>query len=471
MSISVGEQLKRARELKHISLEEAAQSTFIKIHFLEALENDRKEELFTAVQARGFLRIYADLLNLPAGPLLASWDGKTIPDEELSDDPHELFLASETPVETVLDNKTISNQPLDKFVLDDSLEEITAPVSKPEMTANTSEGIFKEIGQVLRKRRETLKISHEDIEKFVHIRPRYLLALEEGHLEDLPSTVQGRGMLTNYAHFLEVDTNLLQFRFAEGLQLRRLELNPPPVKKKSRVNDFNPDDSQPQKLPNQPSFLKRSLTPDLLIGGSLIILLFGFALWSTIQVIAMRNVAIGTQAPNISSVLLETSSPQTLIPAQATIQATSAMAREATNQASTQNSIVQPTTTVQVDGDLPLQIYVVARQNAWMQVTIGKKVAFNGRVVPGNAYPFSGNERVELITGNAAALQVFYNQRDLGSLGLSGQVASLIFTLDGIVTPTPKFSPTPTSTIQPTVTAQPSPTKVPATVTPLIPIK
>lgn len=471
MNLSVGEQLKRARELKHISLEEAAQSTFIKVRYLEALENDRIEELLTPVQARGFLRIYADFLDLAANPLLANWDGAIIPEEEFSDNPQDSSTLTEPSPETISDDKLISTQPPDKFVLDESLEEIPEPVSEPLIESNTSEGIFKEIGQVLRKRRESLKISHEDIEKFVHIRPKYLLALEEGRLDDLPSTVQGRGMLTNYAHFLEVDTNHLQYRFAEGLQLRRLELNPLPAKKKSGNIKTGSEDSQQQKLPNQPSFLKRSLTPDLLIGGTLIILLFGFAFWSTFQVIAMRNGPVDLQAPNISSVLLETSSPQTLIPAQATVEATSAMAREATEQASTQDSIFQPTTTVQVEGDLPLQVYVVARQNAWMQVTVGKKVVFNGRVVPGNAYPFSGNERVELITGNAAALQVFYNQQDLGSLGLSGQVASLIFTLDGIVTPTPKFSPTPTSTTQPTVTAQPSPTRVPATVTPLIPIK
>ena len=42
--------------------------------------------------------------------------------------------------------------------------------------------------------------------------------------------------------------------------------------------------------------------------------------------------------------------------------------------------------------------------------------------------------------------QVFYNQSDLGTLGTPGQVVSLIFLPDSLITPTPAFTPTRTAT-------------------------
>jgi hypothetical protein len=104
-----------------------------------------------------------------------------------------------------------------------------------------------------------------------------------------------------------------------------------------------------------------------------------------------------------------------------------------------------------------------------MRIMVDGKQAFNGRVVPGNAYPFSAKEIIELTTGNAAGLQVYYNQQSLGILGITGQVVSLNFTKKGVITPTPSFSPSPTFTKPPTVTLQPSPTQRTATITPFIP--
>jgi hypothetical protein len=53
---------------------------------------------------------------------------------------------------------------------------------------------------------------------------------------------------------------------------------------------------------------------------------------------------------------------------------------------------------------------------------------------------------VELLTGDGDALQVFFNQQDLGALGQPGEVVNLVFTLDGMQTPTPTVTPSPTST-------------------------
>jgi hypothetical protein len=116
-----------------------------------------------------------------------------------------------------------------------------------------------------------------------------------------------------------------------------------------------------------------------------------------------------------------------------------------------------------------MQVYIVPNQRVFLQVTTGKKVVFIGRTIPGNAYPFTSDERIEVVSGNAAALQIYYNQRDLGTLGLPGQPLRLVFSKDGITTPTLAITTLPTSTAMATLTLRPTSTPVPPTVTPLIP--
>jgi len=117
----------------------------------------------------------------------------------------------------------------------------------------------------------------------------------------------------------------------------------------------------------------------------------------------------------------------------------------------------------------PLQLNIIANQRAYLRIVADGKIVFNDRVSPGNAYTFSAENQIELLPGNAGALQIYFNQNDLGVLGVVGQVSSQIFTIGGIVTPTAQFSPTPTETPQPTVTPLPSPTVLTPTVTPFIP--
>ncbi len=61
---SVGQELKRARELKGIPLEEIAKTTKINLRFLRALEEDQLELLPGKFFTRGIIRSYAKFLGL-----------------------------------------------------------------------------------------------------------------------------------------------------------------------------------------------------------------------------------------------------------------------------------------------------------------------------------------------------------------------------------------------------------------------
>ena len=95
---------------------------------------------------------------------------------------------------------------------------------------------------------------------------------------------------------------------------------------------------------------------------------------------------------------------------------------------------------------------VIVRQRAWVRVTVDGDIAFEGRVIPGSAYAFAGDDQVGILTGNAAGIQVIYNELDLGVLGIFGEVLNFVITSEGVQTPTPTITLTPTSTPESTQT-------------------
>src|SRR5207247_10080863 len=67
---TLGEQLRAQRERKSITLEQAAADTRIREKFLKALEDGDYQSLPGAVYTRGFLRNYADYLDLETDELV-----------------------------------------------------------------------------------------------------------------------------------------------------------------------------------------------------------------------------------------------------------------------------------------------------------------------------------------------------------------------------------------------------------------
>lgn len=394
MSEVIGQQLRQARETRQLSMEQVAQATHIRARYIQALEDGDFAAMPSDVQARGFLRAYASYLGLDASTLL-----------------------------TVGQPESVATPP-------------PAPESVELSTsqAGAASQAFVEIGQKLKDQRELLGFSLDDVVRHTHLRIHYLESLEAGNLDGLPSPVQGRGMLNNYAVFLGLDPEPLLLRFADGLQARLA------VKQAARAENLPQTSRRELRTPTR---LQRTISSELIIGAVLVIFLAASSIWVAIRIFTIQS---GQQAaptaPSIAEVLLATATetltptplPPTLTLPVAGIQAT-----------------VQPTGTgepLAVAGTPAsgVQVYVTARHRAWMRVLVDGEVEFDGRILPGSAYAYTGEERVELTTGDGDALQVFFNQQDLGSLGLAGEVVNLVFTLDGIQTPTPTITLSPTTT-------------------------
>jgi cytoskeleton protein RodZ len=450
MAESVGEQLKKARLDRGLTLLEASHQTRIRVHYLEALENDRRDLLPSAVQGRGFLRLYAEFLRLPAAALVDTWDYQS----GVQPQPAAHTISPGSEKETTSDTL----EPEEAVADTESVQEVEAPLVAENMS---SEMILLDLGRRLRRQRESLNLKISDVERFTHLREKYIDALEKGDIDDLPSPVQGRGMLSVYARFLNMDDEAMLLRFADALQARLVERTAPKVRSGWFLN----------RPPRQSKGWMRLLTPDLVLGSLVIISLFGFAIWSAAQVSAIRDETEAEPSLIPISNLMLTVSPEAETvfdtPLPAATQLPPELAALVANPES--DAEIELTSTLPAIGDAPLQLYIIANRRAFLQVISDKREVFNGRVVPGNAYLFSGRDEIELITGNAAALQVFYNQEDLGILGGVGQVVHLVFIPGGITTPTPSASATPTPTLPATATMMPSPTAPTPTITIFVP--
>ena len=70
---------------------------------------------------------------------------------------------------------------------------------------------YQHIGAYLREMREHFRLSPQDVARRLHIRHKYLVALEEGNINDLPGRVYTIGYLQTYAEFLGLDaTKILE---------------------------------------------------------------------------------------------------------------------------------------------------------------------------------------------------------------------------------------------------------------------
>jgi len=560
---TLGQRLKAAREERRLTLEQAFEATRIRVAYLRALEEDDLSVMPSPVQARGYLRNYADYLGLDLDRLLeevrASQQSEekiigptdvtpppaaqtlepfsppqdsaplsppavdTAPSAESQPEPlppqpkrrgrkkaeasappaeeaapakpkrrtrkkdeapsdAESALAAETPPEVPPEAAPLpepvpqpytppeTEQPSQPDIRDSlwqawlnrvgaflssrnkqaeepqEASEASPPENlQPEKiqpeTLQPSDEIFKEIGRELRARREMLSLHIEEVERNTHIKTHYLEALEQGAMDRLPSAVQTRGMLSNYASFLDMDVDAILLRFADALQARHREKNPPRPARK-------PGQPILASLPNLSNFI----AGDLIFGIGMAVMLVGFVIWGINRVLTLQSLqAVEPTAPSISDVLLSTpdSSQFTATP---TLLPVEAFANEATP------TIIIPTINVNVR----VQVNLVAVERTYLRVVADGKVVFEGRVIPGNAYLFEAEQQIEVLTGSGGAIRLVYNGQDMGLMGGFGQIVHNIYLANEIITPTPLPTPSPTVTAPPSPTLRPTATPLPS---------
>jgi len=540
---TLGQRLKAAREEKSLTLEKVFQAIRIRVNYLQALEDDDLSSMPSPVQARGYLRNYAEFLELDldqvleevriaqlsAGEIISPVDftastttstpppdspqqqpplpppitdtvqetepqperesakpkrrgRKKVesepivePQPEIIEEPiPQLEPVLEEVVETpqvelqpdVTDNlwqtwlnrvsAAISRKPSEKSESDSKepesiqKEEVFKPQPEPtpkdvqpsifdSSKLKPSDQIFKEIGAELRDRRETLSLHLEEVERNTKVKAHYLEALEQGAMDRLPSTVQTRGMLSNYASFLDMDVDAVLLRFADALQASHRERNPQKSARK-------PGQPITANLPP----LRNFIAGDMIFGVGMAVLLVGFVIWGINRVLTLQSIEdIQPTAPSISDVLLASPDPS-LFTATPTLLPVEEFSEEATP------TIVIPTININVS----VQVNLVAVERTYVRVIVDGVMVFEGRVIPGNAYLYEAEDQVEVLVGSGAAVRIAYNGRDLGLMGTFGQIVNNIYRAEEIITPTALPSSTPVNTFTPSPTLRPTNTPI-----------
>lgn len=507
MSETIGQRLKREREARFITLEKASNETRIREIFLKALESDDYSIMPSAAQGRGFLRNYAEYLDLKIDELIAEIQKNPPVVEEVSGPLPQVNLQETELPPLVEDEKTappfwtrwlarkpqpdsmpeLSDPEIESLLEDKSeddgenqieasdeakpnlieriksvfrfkvkkeeielVEEIqsTQEVVQEKIPTLPADIIFVEIGQQLRERRELISLTIEEVERHTKLRASFVKALEEGSFDKLPSTVQTKGMLQNYATFLDLDADKVLLRFADALQARRREkyAETPREKIQTQVQASIP-------------LLRTFVAGDLVFGLIMIVVLVTLAIFGVGRVLRIQ--AEEALEPTVIPFVEVFDEPS----ATPTIELTIASVNEPllTTPQIGESSGIDLTASSEINANVVVNLFALER--VFVRVSIDGQVVFEGRMSPKESQLFQAENQVVVLTGDGSALRVTYNGADLGLMGGSGEVINRVYLISGVVTPTATVSPTPTNTPLVTVTSTPTRTPI-ATSTP-----
>ena len=435
MSEISGSKLKQIREERNIPLEQVAKSTRIRLSILQDLENDEYTDLGSRVQIRGFLKLYADFLGVPleeTAPLITAEEAP-ISDASTNQSAEELKAPSEVipPPKVKSSNKKEPKRIKRRNKTgiapkDNKAVEVLSP-----LPVSRSQQMLDDIGRQLSARRRYLDIPWDLLVEQTHIPRAQLIALEQGNLDAFASPAEAKGLLQTYARFLNLNTDLLLVQFADALQERLAEKAAAESKPRKRARLLSP----------RWVALRRFFTLDLFFGTLLVGGIIFFMVWGAAQLMNQPEPQTETtNLPEIQEILIGSPTPMG-------IELTTTPTEEAP-------AFQLPTATpltVPLDTTAPIQVVVHARQSVWVKVNADNEEIYQGRMPAGSVEAYTAEEYLELEAGNAAALEIVYNQTQLDPFSRVGQLLRLRFDANGMqdLSATPPFQPTPTTTVLP----------------------
>lgn len=239
-----------------------------------------------------------------------------------------------------------------------------------------------EIGNTLREARRARGLTLEDVEEETKIRKKYIMALEMEQFEVLPGPIYAKAFLKNYAKFLNLslDDILEAFKQKHGGEPVHEEHEKPVAGKKVSAK------SRPQYW------------------------LYAAAVLIIAVVVVSIIYASGGMGKNSSAV--KEGEPQN----------TNQIAAPENN---AQQQAPEPNNAVNITG--VKVVLNVKSDRSWIQVTVDGREEFQGELAAGESRSFEGKENIYVTLGNAGAVEVLENDKNLGFLGTMGAVVNREF--------------------------------------------
>lgn len=297
---------------------------------------------------------------------------------------------------------------------------------------------LESIGIELRIAREHRRLSLRQVEQKIHIRAKFLEALETGQLDQLPAPVQTRGFLRNYARYLGLDAETLVTRWDEviagGSRKRRLGRTGEYAPVTGKTNVTGPTASRASGL--YPTVIEPPRRRWLWVVLTLMLVL--------IIAGGVLALSIAANRPNLTEGILAT------VPVLPTLEATPTTGFTPIPPTPTIDPSAPPSKGQEVFTDVSIQLEVKAR--TWLQVTVDGVVSYQGAPAPNTILQYRGTQ-VRVRASNAFGVRAVVNGTDLGVLGVRGQIFDQTFTPNAALdqtTPTPiEITPPGTPTLAP----------------------
>jgi len=334
--------------------------------------------------------------------------------------------------------------------------------------------VYSEVGDQLRRARESKHWSLEEAEKTTGIRKRFLQAMEEGRWDALPGELQVRGFLKSYSNHLGLNGEemlALHERRVQSAQTttalqaaspqRPVTVRPappqsakpkPPVAQPTRPVTPTAAQTQPAPQPAAPVAAPSALPKPLASSTAATTqkILSQLPSWLTLEVglIALAAVLVMCVIVLLVSLLTAPAPSATPAPRPTATRLThtvepSPMAPAATSTAlpasNNITSSVHPTGTTGY-----VQVSLSATEHVWVRVKTDGQTAFEKMLDPGQTLKWEAKELVVVETGNGAGLTVSANGKPVGVLGQRGQLVTRAWSPAGETTP-PKPTPSPST--------------------------
>jgi cytoskeletal protein RodZ len=255
-----------------------------------------------------------------------------------------------------------------------------------------------QLGETLKAARENKGLTLTDVEEATHIRQHLIEALEKNNTKIFPSPVIARGMIRNYAKFLELDP-------IEALKLYD-------------GNGVVPVKGQ-RLTPHGIEFMNLSMAPRPLINWELVFgILIGFVVFGTAGYLAYGTVF---QPTNIIATPTKT-------PRATGISEDSALLLPTTTPPPTNTPTpIPPTSTPTPVIYTGVYVQLVMRESSWIQILADDVKVFEGIVQAGETPNWSGERRVAIRAGNGGGVEVVVNGQSRGLMGAEGEIVDQIW--------------------------------------------
>ncbi len=272
------------------------------------------------------------------------------------------------------------------------------------------------IGDKLRQERERQNLSIKDIEKGTSIRALYIDAIEKGDYKTLPGEVYTKGFIRNIANYLHLDANACVKQFNEEAHPENKHSDVPGTKaakpmptsnmKPGRETSSSKKTEEKKSEKNAPGHSHVSYQQDFeqRVRDSHRRQTILMAIIVAAVVVVAGYFFFGNDEPEAAT--------------QTTKQ--SVQTKKATTQ-----SAGQPVSAKQQSDEATyddVEVKAKFSERCWISVQADGKTLFEGTVDKGDSKSWKADEELKLTAGNAAAVSLKYNGKDLGTLGAEGEV-------------------------------------------------